>query len=124
MADCRYSVDECSELQTSCAESGCCVNDTECGANDWCNACVTGTDNACAGVNEAFGTDYICCMYGDDVGALGLCVAESDCIVQPPNTGAGTTSADRNWITRAAAIGAAAAVLAFKSRDSQTEVDA
>jgi hypothetical protein len=121
MADCYPPVDECSPLQTSCADTDCCAEGTDCGANQWCNACYSGTQDPCGGINEAFDADYICCTYGDTTpGAIGWCMAESDCIVEPPNTGAGTTSDASNWIVPAAAIGAAAAVIAYKSRERET----
>lgn len=113
----------CSDLQTSCAETGCCAEGTTCGANQWCNACYSGTEHPCGGVNEAFGANYICCTYGDDaVGAIGWCMAESECIVAPPNTGAGSTgNHERAWIAPVAAAGAAAALLAYKSRESKAD---
>ncbi len=115
---------ECSELQTSCEESSCCAEGTDCGANGWCNACYSGDENPCGGVNEAFGADYICCTYGDTTpGAIGWCVADADCIVKPPDTGTGTAASDR-LIAPAAAIGAAAAVLAWKSRSQPEDGEA
>lgn len=123
MTGCQYPV-ECSALQTSCEETECCAEDTECGANGWCNACYSGTADPCGGINEAFGADYICCTYGDTTpGAIGWCMAESDCVVAPPNTGAGTSAGSSTWIAPAAAIGAAAAVMAYKSREKNAETE-
>ena len=49
---------------------------------------------------------------------------EDACVVEPPNTGAGTSADTSNWIAPAAAIGAAAAVMAFKGRDKKSENEA
>jgi hypothetical protein len=115
----------CSELQTMCEGTDCCVEGTECGANGWCYGCYSGTQNPCGPYNEAFGADYICCTFGDTkVGAIGYCVAESECVAKPPDTGAGPITSDANWIAPAAAIGAAAAVLAYKSREAKAETEA
>jgi hypothetical protein len=115
---------ECSELQTSCEASGCCAEGTDCGANGWCNACYSGSPDPCGGINEAFGADYICCTYGDKTpGAIGWCTAADECVVEPPNTGTGT-AADDHLIAPAVAIGAAAAVLAWKSRTQPEDGEA
>jgi len=121
MAECFPPVNECSALQTSCDATGCCAEDTECGANGFCYGCYSGTEDPCGPFNEAYGADYICCTYGNTaIGAVGYCVAESACVVAPPNTGASTTT-NSNWIAPAAAIGAAATVIAFKSRKESDE---
>jgi hypothetical protein len=118
-------VEECSALQTMCADTDCCAEDTECGANGWCFGCYSGTEDPCGPYNEAFGADYICCTYGDTTpGAVGYCVSEGECVVEPPNTGAGTTANASTWIAPAAAVGAAAAVIAYKSRESKAETEA
>jgi hypothetical protein len=115
---------ECSELQTICDATGCCAEGTDCGANGWCNACYSGTADPCGGINEAFGADYICCTYGDTtVGAIGWCMAQDECIVKPPDTGVGTAASD-GLIAPVAAIGAAAALLAWKSRETPADTDA
>jgi hypothetical protein len=85
------------------------------------DSCISGTEGACDAYNEANDTDYICCTYGGADGAAGTCVAEDACVVEPPNTGAGTTADTSNWIAPAAAIGAAAAVMAFKGREKRSE---
>ncbi len=115
----------CSELQTMCEGTDCCVEGTECGANGWCYGCYSGTEDPCGPYNEAFGADYICCTYGDTaIGAVGYCVAESECVVAPPNTGSGPIVTSNSWMAPAAAIGAAAAVLAYKSREDKVENEA
>jgi hypothetical protein len=122
MAECYPPVDECSALQTSCEETGCCAEDTECGANGFCYGCYSGTEDPCGPFNEAYGADYICCTYGDTTpGAVGYCVAESACVVEPPNTGIGSANAETSWIVPAAAVGVAAAVIAHKSRNVSDE---
>jgi hypothetical protein len=83
------------------------------------NSCISGTDGACDAYNEENGTDYVCCTTGNP-GSQGTCVA-GPCL---PNTGAGTTSDTSSWIAPAAAIGAAAAVMAFKGRDKKSENEA
>ncbi len=88
------------------------------------DSCISGTEGACDAYNEANDTDYICCTYGGANGAAGTCVAEDACVVEPPNTGAGTSADTSNWIAPAAAIGAAAAVMAFKGRDKKSETEA
>lgn len=119
------STGQCSALQTMCADTDCCAENTICGANGWCNGCYSGTQNPCGPYNEAFGADYICCTYGDTTpGAVGYCVAESDCVAAPPNTGAGVTTDSSTWITPAAVIGAAAAVMAYKSRERNENAEA
>lgn len=116
---------ECDALQTMCESTGCCAEGTECGANGWCYGCYSGTEDPCGPYNEAFGADYICCTYGSTVvGAVGYCVAESECVVAPPNTGSGPITTSNSWIAPAAAIGAAAAVLAYKSREDKVENEA
>jgi len=115
---------ECSELQTMCADTDCCAEDTTCGANGWCNGCYSGTQDPCGPYNEAFGADYICCTYGDATpGAVGYCVAQSECVLAPPNTGAGTTTDTSTWIAPATAIGAAAAVIAYKGRERNEDAE-
>ena len=115
----------CSELQTMCEDTNCCAEDTTCGANGWCNGCYSGTEDPCGPYNEAFGADYICCTYGDTRdGAVGYCVAQDECVVAPPNTGAGATADTSSWIAPAAAIGAAAAVMAYKGREKKSETEA
>lgn len=116
---------ECSALQTMCESTGCCAEGTTCGANGWCSACYSGTEDPCGPYNEAFGADYICCTYGDNTpGAVGYCVSEAECVVSPPNTGAGSTSEHANWIAPAAAVGVAAAILAYKNRDQTPDTEA
>jgi len=88
------------------------------------DSCTSGTEDPCGAFNEANGTSYICCTYGGDPGSEGTCVAEESCVVEPPNTGAGTTSDTNSWIAPAAAIGAAAAVMAYKGRDKKAETEA
>ena len=123
MTGCQYPEPTCSEPDSSCEESGCCT-EGECGANGWCTSCISGTEDPCGNLNEAFGADFICCTYGGDPGSVGTCVTEAECIVEPPNTGAGTTSGDASWIAPAAAVGAAAAVLAYKSRERNVDNEA
>jgi len=116
---------ECDALQTMCEGTGCCAEDTECGANGWCYGCYSGTEDPCGAYNEAFGADYVCCTYGSTaIGAVGYCVAQSECVVAPPNTGSGPIMTSNSWIAPAAAIGAAAAVLAYKSREDKVEKEA
>lgn len=115
---------ECSALQTMCEDTDCCVEGTECGANGWCSGCYSGTEDPCGPYAAAFGGDFICCTYGDDrEGAVGYCVTQDECVVAPPNTGAGVTDSANTWIAPAAAIGAAAAVLAYKSREKNAETE-
>ena len=123
MAGCNPT-GECSALQTMCEDTGCCAEDTTCGANGWCSACYSGTEDPCGPYNEAFGANYICCTYGGAPGAIGYCMAESDCVETPPNTGSGSTADSNVWVAPAAAIGAAAAVLAYKSRDQKADTEA
>lgn len=87
------------------------------------DSCISGTEDPCGAYNDANDTDYICCTYGGDPGSEGVCVAEAACVVEPPNTGAGTTSDTSTWIAPAAAIGAAAAVMAFKSHEKKSETE-
>ena len=94
---------------------------TGCQASD---DCISGTEDPCGYFNFVYEVDYICCNYGGAVGSAGTCVAESTCVVKPPDTGAGTSSDTSNWIAPAAAIGAAAAVLAYKSRENKVENEA
>jgi hypothetical protein len=108
-----------------CESTGCCAEGTECGANGWCYGCYSGTENPCGPYNEAFGAEYICCTYGDSAeGAVGYCVAQAECVVEPPNTGSGPVVTSNSWMAPAAAIGAAAAVLAYKSREDKAENEA
>jgi hypothetical protein len=96
-----------------------------CGANGWCTACYSGTADPCGGINEAFGADYICCTEeGAAPGAVGYCTEADLCVEEPPVVGAGTTAETSNWIAPAAAVGAAAAVLAYKSRESKVDSEA
>jgi hypothetical protein len=88
------------------------------------DSCISGAPDACVAYNEANDTDYICCTYGGDPGSEGTCVAEAACVVEPPDTGAGAASDSSNWIAPAAAIGAAAAVFAYKSREEKAENEA
>lgn len=97
MADCQYAVDA---------------------------SCISGTDGACDAYNEANDTDYICCNFGGAEGSEGTCVAEDACVVEPPNTGAGTSADSSTWIAPAAAVGAAAALLAYKSRERNVDNEA
>jgi hypothetical protein len=114
----------CSELGTSCEETGCCV-EGECGANGWCTGCYSGTQDPCAGINEAFGANYICCTAADAApGAIGYCTEEALCVTDMSNTGSGMTSDANTWVAPAAAIGAAAAVLAYKTREARAETEA
>lgn len=116
---------ECSPLQSMCEDTECCAEGTECGANGWCYGCYSGTQDPCGPYNEAFGASYICCTYGDTTpGAVGYCVAEKECVVAPPNTGSGPITTSNSWLAPAAAIGAAAAVLAYKSREDKVENEA
>jgi hypothetical protein len=94
---------------------------TGCQASD---ACTSGTEDPCGFFNYTFDRDYICCTYGGDPGSEGTCVAADACVVEPPNTGAGTAADSSNWIAPAAALGAAAAVMAFKGRDKKAETEA
>jgi hypothetical protein len=89
---------------------------TGCQASD---VCQSGTNDACGFFNFTFDLDYVCCANGDP-GSQGTCVA-GPCL---PNTGAGTTSDTSNWIAPAAAIGAAAAVMAYKGREKKAETEA
>jgi hypothetical protein len=114
----------CSGPDSSCEESGCCT-DGECGANGWCTSCISGTENPCGNLNEAFDANFICCTAaGAAEGAIGYCTEQDLCVAEPPNTGAGTSAETNNWIAPAAAIGAAAAVLAYKSRESKADTEA
>lgn len=111
---------ECSALQTMCESTGCCAEDTECGANGWCYGCYSGTEDPCGPYNEAFGANYICCTYGDDTpGAVGYCVSEDLCIDTVTTVGSGPINQpnSREWVAPVAALGAAAAVIAYKSRE-------
>ncbi len=114
----------CSDPDTSCEETGCCT-EGECGANGWCTACYSGTEDPCGGINEAFGANYICCTAkGAALGAIGYCTEEALCISETPNTGSGTAADSSTWIAPAAAIGAAAAVMAYKSRETKADTEA
>jgi len=115
---------ECSEPGTSCEAPGCCTVG-ECGANGWCTACYSGTDNPCGGLNEAFSADYICCTAsGAAEGAVGYCVEADLCVSDTPNAGTGTTAETSSWIAPAAAVGAAAAAMAYKNRESKADSEA
>lgn len=94
---------------------------TGCQASD---VCISGTENPCGYFNYTYDKDYICCNWGGADGSEGTCVAEGACVVEPPNTGAGTTADNSSWIAPAAAIGAAAAVLAYKNRESKADSEA
>lgn len=121
---CASSCEVCSEPDSSCQETGCCTVG-ECGANGWCNSCISGTENPCGNQNEAFDANFICCTEkGAALGAPGFCTEEALCVSETPNTGAGTTSGDAGWMAPAAAIGAAAAVIAYKSRERKAETEA
>jgi hypothetical protein len=87
------------------------------------DACQSGTEDACGYFNYTYDLNYICCTYGNP-GSEGTCVAEDACVVAPPNTGAGTTADTSNWIAPAAAVGAAAALLAYKNRERNVENEA
>lgn len=102
-------------------EGVCTSGMTGCQAGD---ECISGTEDPCGFFNYTYDLDYICCTYGGDPGSTGTCVADGTCVVEPPNTGAGTTSDTSTWIAPAAAIGAAAAVLAFKGREKNSETEA
>ncbi len=84
------------------------------------NSCISGTADACVDYNEANGTDYICCTYGGDPGSEGSCVAEDACVVSPPNTGAGVTAETESLVAPTVAVGAAAAVIAYKTRGKKS----
>jgi hypothetical protein len=121
------TLDPCGDSDNLCcattdAEGGPGVCQAECTQVD--DSCISGTEGACDAYNEENGTDYICCNYGGADGSAGTCVAESACVVEPPNTGSGTTAATENWIAPAAAIGAAAAVIAYKGRERKAETEA
>jgi len=123
-----------SGTQTPCGDSGfvCCATGdtvggpgicrTECDTVD--DSCISGTEGACDAYNEANGTEYICCTFGGADGSAGTCVAEAACVVEPPNTGSGTTADTSSWIAPAAAVGAAAAVMAYKNRESKADTEA
>lgn len=118
------SAEVCSEPDTSCEGTGCCTVG-ECGANGWCTACYSGTEDACAGINETFGASYICCTAaGSAPGSVGYCTEEALCVSETPNTGSGTAADSNDWIAPAAAVGAAAALLAYKSRQHKAETEA
>jgi hypothetical protein len=121
-AECEAEL--CSPVGESCEGTGCCV-EGECGANGWCTGCYSGTEDPCAGINEAFEANYICCTAaGAAEGALGYCTEESLCVTETPNTGSGDAVDAQSWIAPAAAIGAAAAVMAYKSRESKADTRA
>jgi hypothetical protein len=123
--------DPCAPGALTCAEGLLCAAEQEgvCYCEDptepWLGcACTTGELNPCGGISEAFGADYICCTYGDTtIGAIGWCMAQDECTVKPPDTGTGSAASDR-LIAPVAALGAAAAVLAWKSRATSTDTDA
>ena len=112
------------EVAAGAGADGTCVSDSVGCEPIVDDTCQSGTQDACAAYNEAYGVEYICCTYGADPGAAGVCVAESACVVEPPNTGAGITSDSNSWIAPAAAVGAAAAVLAYRSRENKAENEA
>jgi hypothetical protein len=88
------------------------------------DTCISGTLDACTAYNEAYGVDYICCNWGGKPGSAGKCVAESSCVEKPPVVGSGVTAEANSWIAPAAAVGAAAAVLAYRTRDNKSENEA
>ncbi len=94
---------------------------TGCQASD---ECISGTEGACGFFNFTYDLDYICCNYGGAPGSAGTCVAESTCVVKPPDTGAGISSDTNSWIAPAAAVGAAAAVLAYRNRENKADSEA
>lgn len=94
---------------------------TGCQASD---VCISGTEDPCGFFNYTYELSYICCTYGADPGSEGTCVAEESCVVAPPNTGSGTSTQSTSWVAPAAAIGAAAAVLAYKSREHKADSEA
>lgn len=112
------------EVNAAAGANGVCVSDSVGCENPIDDSCVSGTLDACAAYNEAYSVEYICCTYGGDPGSTGTCVAEASCVVEPPNTGSGTTSDSNNWIAPIAVAGAAAAVLAYKGRESKVENEA
>lgn len=123
LAECPATGD-CADPGESCEESGCCTVG-ECGANGYCTACYSGTEAPCGDLNELFGADFICCVApGSADGAVGYCTEESLCVTDTPNTGAGSTADSSTWIAPAAAVGAAAAVLAYRSRVTKADVEA
>ena len=66
-------------------------------------------------------------VYYGEIHALkgvGLEVRRGGIVTILGNTGAGTTSGDSSWIAPAAAIGAAAAVIAYKGRERKAETEA
>ena len=114
----------CSPVGESCEATDCCI-EGDCGANGWCTGCYSGTEDPCAGINEAFDANYICCTAdGAAAGSLGYCTEESLCVSETPNTGSGATADANSWIAPAAAIGAAAAVMAYKSREARADTEA
>ena len=114
----------CSEPGENCEQTGCCTVGS-CSDSGWCTGCISGTQGACAALSEAIGADFICCTAADSApGAVGYCTEEDLCVSEEPNTGAGTTAETSTWIAPAAAIGAAAAVLAYKSRESKADIEA
>jgi hypothetical protein len=106
---------------TAGAQGVCTSGMTGCQASD---VCISGTEDECGFYNYTYNRDYICCTFGGDAGSQGTCVAPDDCVVKPPDTGAGMTSDTSNWIAPAAALGAAAAVMAYKSREKKGESEA
>ena len=61
----------CANEVAACAGAdGTCVSDSVgCEPSD--DTCISGTEDACAAYNEAYGVEYICCTYGGDQEALG-----------------------------------------------------
>lgn len=120
-------------IQDPCGDSGyeCCgatVDDESGSCRSACdavdNSCISGTEGACDAYNAENGTEYICCNYGGAEGSPGTCVAQDACVVEPPNTGAGTMAETSTWIAPAAALGAAAAVIAYKGRERKADTEA
>jgi hypothetical protein len=112
------------EVAAGAGADGTCVSDSVGCEPIVVDTCQSGTQDACAAYNEAYGVDYICCTFGEAPGSTGTCVAESTCVEKPPVVGAGTTTDANSWIAPAAAVGAAAAVLAYRSREKKSENEA
>ncbi len=114
----------CSEPGENCEESGCCTVGS-CSDSGWCTGCISGTEDACTALSEVYGADFVCCTAaGSAPGAVGYCTEQDLCVSAEPDTGAGTTAETSNWIAPAAAIGAAAAVIAYKGRERKSETEA
>lgn len=99
-------------------EGVCTSGMTGCQASD---VCTSGTEDPCGFFNATYDLDYICCNWGGAPGSEGTCVAEDTCVSSPPNTGAGVTVGSDSWIAPAVAVGAAAAVIAYKGRGQKSE---